>query len=65
MLGVGGLAALDVTTEHADAQGDGIPELEAANERSIRSIKQGTEAWNLVAKYLAEPGQRVAVRSPA
>jgi hypothetical protein len=32
--------------------------------RAQRAIKQATFAWNLVAKYVAEPGQRIGAREP-
>jgi hypothetical protein len=52
----------------ATAQGPGQPitraELDAANLRSQRAIKQGTTAWNLVAKFLAEPNELIRARGP-
>jgi hypothetical protein len=67
VLGLGVVAAFDAASVDAEAQEDDEitrVELDAANARSIRAIKQGTKAWNLVAKYLAEPGERIAVKSP-
>lgn len=67
VLGLGTVVSVDTATEEAEAQGGGFAskaDVDAANERSIRAIKQGTKAWNLVAKYLAEPDERVAVKSP-
>lgn len=67
VLGLGGVVAADLATEDAEAQGSGFAtktEVKNANDRSIRAIKQGTTAWNLVARYLADEGQRVAVNSP-
>lgn len=68
VLGLGGVLAADITTVDAEAQSDQQfatkAEVNAADQRSTRAIKQGTKAWNLIAKYLAEEGERVAVRSP-
>lgn len=64
-----GVTIADRATEEADAQPAltvrGLAaEVDSSNNRSIRGIKQGTKAWNLVAKYLAEPEERIGVQSP-
>lgn len=68
-LGLGVVVATDVASRPADAQAGGgavtQTQFKAANDRSIRAIKQGVIAYNLAAKYLAEPGQLVSVRSPS
>lgn len=67
VLAVGGVVAVDAMTDTADAQSSTQvtrAELDAANLRSQRAIKQGTEAWNKVAKYLAEPGELIRARGP-
>lgn len=67
LLAVGGVVAVDSITDTADAQSSTQvtrAELDAANLRSQRAIKQGTEAWNKVAKYLAEPGELIRARGP-
>jgi hypothetical protein len=67
LLAVGGVVAVDSMTDKADAQSSTQvtrAELDAANLRSQRAIKQGTEAWNKVAKYLAEPGELIRARGP-
>ena len=67
VVATGGMVAFDAVSEPADAQGSTEvtqADLRSANQRSIRAIKQGTRAWNLVAKYLAQPGERVAAGSP-
>lgn len=64
-LAVGALAVVGIErgAEPAGAQG-GSAELEAANNRSIRAIKQGVVAYNLLGKYVAEKDQLVSVKSP-
>lgn len=67
VLGLGAVLAMATATEDAEAQGRAFAskaDVDAANQRSVRAIKQGTKAWNLVGKYLAEPDERVAVKSP-
>lgn len=67
VLAVGGVVAVDAITGTADAQSSTQvtrAELDAANLRSQRAIKQATEAWNKVAKYLAEPGELIRANGP-
>ncbi|MDH3724784.1 MAG: hypothetical protein OER93_03435 [Thermoleophilia bacterium] len=39
-------------------------DLKAANDRSIRAIKQGTSVWNSLGKYLAADGTRISLQTP-
>jgi hypothetical protein len=67
VLAVGGVMAVDALTGTADAQSSNQvtqAELDAANLRSQRAIKQATEAWNKVAKYLADPGELIRANGP-
>jgi hypothetical protein len=67
VLAVGGVMAADALTGTADAQSSNQvtqAELDAANLRSQRAIKQATEAWNKVAKYLADPGELIRANGP-
>jgi hypothetical protein len=67
VLAVGGVMAADALTGTADAQSSNQvtqADLDAANLRSQRAIKQATEAWNKVAKYLAEPGELIRANGP-
>jgi hypothetical protein len=66
-LAAGGVVAIDAITGTADAQSSNQvtqADLDAANLRSQRAIKQATEAWNKVAKYLAEPGELIRANGP-
>jgi hypothetical protein len=66
-LAVGGVVAIDAITGTAGADSHTEvtqAEMDAANLRSQRAIKQGTEAWNKVAKYLAEPGELIRAKGP-
>ncbi len=70
VVAVGGMAVLDLGTGSASAhnssqtQGTLDSQVKAANDRSIRAIKQGTSVWNLLGKYLAPDGTRISLQTP-
>ena len=66
-IAAGAITAANVGTGEAEAQ-SGSPvtqaDLKAANDRSIRAIKQGTSVWNSLGKYLAADGTRISLQTP-
>lgn len=67
ILVAGGLAAVERGTESAQAAADDPvtqADLKAANDRSIRAIKQGTSVWNSVGRYLASDGTLISLQTP-
>lgn len=66
-LGTGASVVVDGATAPAQAGQTSeiaLAQTKATDLRALRAVKQGTFAWNLVAKYLAEPGQRIGARKP-
>jgi hypothetical protein len=66
-IAAGAITAANLGTGQADAQSGGAvtqADLNAANQRSIRAIKQGTSVWNSLGKYLAPKGTLISVSTP-
>lgn len=67
-LAAGGVAAFEIGSEGATAQSPSDPvtqsDLDAANLRSQRAIKQATSVWNFLGKYLAPDGTLITAKGP-
>jgi len=66
-LGLAGVAATDLATEGAEAQSGGqdvTAQIEGANLRSQRGIKQATSVWNQLGIYLAPEGTEITAKGP-
>lgn len=66
VLAAGGLAAVNLATEPADAQGGGVSaaDLKAANQRSQAAIRKANTLQNVAGKYFYPQGQQVGVKQP-
>ena len=67
LVAIAGLALMDYGTDGATAAADDPvtqADLKAANDRSIRAIKQGTSVWNMVGKYLADKDTLISLQTP-
>jgi hypothetical protein len=66
VLAAGGIAAIDLSSESAEAQSGGVSaaDLKAANQRSQAAIRKANTLQNVAGKYFYPAGQQVGVNQP-